>query len=91
MKTQTTIMMLGVIAAASLISVAAFSENATQYSVVSTQAFQGIQMVGHLEMVGSHQASERARGAGSQVRDGLREPVLPPRLLPEGWERTLGR
>jgi len=51
MKTQTTIMVLGVIAAASLISVAVISENATQYSVVSTQASQGFQMLGHLEMV----------------------------------------
>jgi len=51
MKTQTTIMVLGVIAAASLISVAAFSENSTQYSVVSTLAPSALQIVGHLEMV----------------------------------------
>jgi len=51
MKTQTTIMVLGVIAAASLISVAAFSEYSTQYSVVSTLASPTLQMVGHLELV----------------------------------------
>jgi len=50
MKTQTTIMVLGVIAAASLISVAGFSENMTQYAVVST-AEQSLQMVGHLELI----------------------------------------
>ncbi len=51
MKTQTTIMVLGIIAAASLISVAAFSENSTQYSVVSTLAPSALQIVGHLELV----------------------------------------
>ena len=51
MKTQTTIMVLGVIAAASLISVAAFSENATQYSVVSTQPSGVVSIMGHMELV----------------------------------------
>jgi len=49
MKTQS-IMVLGLIAAASLISVVAFSENTTQYAVVSP-AQQSLQMVGHLEMI----------------------------------------
>ncbi len=56
MKTQT-IMVLGIIAAASLISVATFNENtSTQYAVASTQAPQVLTVVGHLEMVATDES-----------------------------------
>jgi hypothetical protein len=50
MKTQYTIMVLGIIAAASL-SIAAFGSNTTHYAVVGPQTADGLQMTGHLEMI----------------------------------------
>jgi len=54
MKTQYTIMVLGVIAAVALISVSAFNGSATTYSVANTDGVKtGISMLGHLELVAS--------------------------------------
>jgi len=50
MKTQYTIMVLGVIAAASL-SIAAFGTNTTQYAVVGPQTADGFTVQGHLELI----------------------------------------
>jgi len=56
MKTQYTFMMLGVIAAASLITVSALSDSATTYSVATTDGVEtGISMLGHLELVATNE------------------------------------
>jgi len=49
-------MMLGVIAAASLITVSALSDSATTYSVATTDGVEtGISMLGHLELVATNE------------------------------------
>lgn len=88
MKTQYTLMVLGVIAAASLISVSAFNGLATTYSVANTDGVKtGISILGHLELVAtdadgyiiSYQQTDNAiveQGVDCIVQKLFRDPLV---------------